>query len=202
MAWHIGITAKNMPRMAEHYICRSRISRCRGGSCRSAMPWVSDSSNAWRHVWLPKRCRAAAVGLRRCRIRRSCGKLTNALEPSKPLQVRCSAQEAVSFMAQYHIEVIHCYQRDTKLRVKISQYSTVLRLTHACWPPGMSPSRSARGRAASSAVCMRHTYNPSIEGQSCGAAEASSAEGSRALLQELRHDRFILRQTISTDSVN
>lgn len=174
MAWYRETIAKNMTSTAEHHIPR-RILRCRDGSrpCRSAMTWVSDSSSTWRHAWLPKRCRAAVVSLRWCRILWSRGKPTDYLEPSKPFQVRCSAQEAVSFMAQYQIEVINCYQRDTKTRVKISPYSTALRLKHECRPRRISPSRSDGGRAASSAACVRHTYNPSIvAGQSYGAAEA------------------------------
>ena len=174
MAWNIEITARNMMRMAEHYIPRSD-SRYRGGahSDRSVMTRVSDSSSTWRHAWLPKRCRAAVVSLRWCRILWSRSKPTDYLEPSKPFQVRCSAQEAVSFMAQYQIEAINCYQRDTKTRVKISPYSAALRLKHECRPRRISPSWSDGGRAASSAACVRHTYNPSIvAGESYGAAEA------------------------------
>src|SRR6266404_6402836 len=95
------------------------------------------------------------------------------LEPSEPLDMWCSTQEAIRFMAQQQTEVIKCYQRDTKAPIKIPQYSTALRLKHECWPRRIPLNRSAGGRAASSAACMRHTYTPSIGvGQGYGVPEA------------------------------
>ena len=95
------------------------------------------------------------------------------LQASEPLDMWRSTQEGIRFMAQYQTEAIKCYQRDTKARVKISQYSTALRLKHECWPRRIPRNRSDGGRVASSAACVRHTYIPSIvAGQDCGAPEA------------------------------
>src|SRR6266849_2468412 len=95
------------------------------------------------------------------------------LQPSEPLDMWRRTQEAIRFMAQQQTETIKCYQRDTKARVKISQYGTALWLKHACWPRRIPPNRSDGGRAASSAACVPHTYIPSIgAGQGCEAAEA------------------------------
>src|SRR2546422_341516 len=95
------------------------------------------------------------------------------LQPSEPLDMWCSTQEAIRFMVQQQTEAIKCYQWDTKARIKIPQYSAALRLRHACWPRRIPPNWSGGGRAASSAACVRHTYAPSIvAGQGCGAPEA------------------------------
>src|SRR6266702_1551981 len=95
------------------------------------------------------------------------------LQPSEPLDLWGSTQEAIRFMAQQQTEVIKCYQRDTKALIKILQYSTALRFKHECWPRRIPPNRSGGGRAASSAACVRHTYTPSIvASQGCGAPEA------------------------------
>src|SRR5262245_51790216 len=95
------------------------------------------------------------------------------LQPSEPLDMWCSPQEAIRFMAQQQTESVKCYQRDTKAHIKISQDSTALRLKHECWPRRIPPNRSDGDRAASSAACVRHTYIPSIvAGQGYGAPEA------------------------------
>jgi hypothetical protein len=95
------------------------------------------------------------------------------VQPSEPFDMSCSTQEAIRFMAQQQTEVIKCYQRDTKARIKIPQYSTALRLKHECWPRSIPPNRSGGGRAASSAACVHHTYTPFIvAGQGYGVPEA------------------------------
>jgi hypothetical protein len=95
------------------------------------------------------------------------------LQPSEPLDMWCSTQEAIRFMAQQQAEAIKCYQRDTKAHIKIPQDSIALRLKHECWPRRIPLNRSGGGRAASSAACGRHTYIPSIvAGQGYGAPEA------------------------------
>jgi hypothetical protein len=95
------------------------------------------------------------------------------VQPSEPLDMWCSTQEAIRFMAQQQTEVIKCYQRDTKAHIKIPQDSTALRLKHECWPRRIPPNRFGGGRAASSAACVRHTYTPStVAGQGYGAPEA------------------------------
>jgi hypothetical protein len=76
-------------------------------------------------------------------------------------------------MAQQQTEAIKGYQRDIKAHIKIPRYSTALRLKYACWSPRISPSWSGGSRAASSAVCVCHTYAPSIvAGQGYGVPEA------------------------------
>ena len=95
------------------------------------------------------------------------------VQSSELLDMWCSTQEAIRFMAQYQKEVLKDYQRDTKTPVKIAQYGTALWLKHECWPRRIPPNRSDGGRAASSAAYVRHTYTPSIvASQGCGAPEA------------------------------
>lgn len=175
MAWHRETTAKDMISLTEHHIPRSNteVQRLLTFVQKCHALGHTQLQYTWRHAWLLKRCRAAVIGLRWCWILRSRGQPTDYLEPSEPLDVRCGAQEAVSFMAQYQIEIIKCYQKDTKAPVKISPYSTALRLKHECWPHRLPPSRSEGGRAASSAACVRYTSRPSIVAdQGYGAAEA------------------------------
>ena len=84
------------------------------------------------------------------------------VQSSDLLDMWCSTQETIRFMAQYQKEALKGYHRDTKTLIKIAQYGTALRLQHECWPRRIPPNLFDGGKVSSSAACARHMCLPSI----------------------------------------